>query len=103
MFGNGMTAIFLQLRARQHFGVKGLLLCTGMRGYFFAKFGKCFAPLRAVTFGFCDLFEKFTMLVMIFFEQVEYLRHTYVDRKSTRLNSSHVRISYAVFCLKKKI
>src|SRR5436305_9037035 len=25
------------------------------------------------------------------------------DRKSTRLNSSHVRISYAVFCLKKKI
>src|SRR5699024_11878837 len=26
-----------------------------------------------------------------------------VDRKSTRLNSSHVSISYAVFCLKKKI
>src|SRR6266699_3045645 len=25
-----------------------------------------------------------------------------IDRKSTRLNSSHVRISYAVFCLKKK-
>src|SRR5690554_5740200 len=29
-------------------------------------------------------------------------RHLGVDRKSTRLNSSHVRISYAVFCLKKK-
>src|SRR5690625_5398490 len=29
----------------------------------------------------------------------EYLRR---DRKSTRLNSSHVAISYAVFCLKKK-
>src|SRR5690606_41758623 len=27
---------------------------------------------------------------------------TYGDRKSTRLNSSHVKISYAVFCLKKK-
>src|SRR5690606_40891352 len=26
-----------------------------------------------------------------------------LDRKSTRLNSSHVKISYAVFCLKKKI
>src|SRR5690349_23644590 len=26
----------------------------------------------------------------------------YQDRKSTRLNSSHVEISYAVFCLKKK-
>src|SRR3989442_8262276 len=28
--------------------------------------------------------------------------HRERDRKSTRLNSSHVRISYAVFCLKKK-
>src|SRR5690625_6637442 len=28
--------------------------------------------------------------------------HTAQDRKSTRLNSSHVAISYAVFCLKKK-
>src|SRR5690606_29998320 len=27
---------------------------------------------------------------------------TFLDRKSTRLNSSHVKISYAVFCLKKK-
>src|SRR5690625_6715970 len=27
---------------------------------------------------------------------------TVIDRKSTRLNSSHVAISYAVFCLKKK-
>src|SRR5437870_11394296 len=26
----------------------------------------------------------------------------FIDRKSTRLNSSHVAISYAVFCLKKK-
>src|SRR3989442_2689486 len=30
------------------------------------------------------------------------LAEGYLDRKSTRLNSSHVRISYAVFCLKKK-
>src|SRR5207253_10227062 len=29
-------------------------------------------------------------------------RHPKGDRKSTRLNSSHVAISYAVFCLKKK-
>src|SRR3712207_7208213 len=28
--------------------------------------------------------------------------HTIADRKSTRLNSSHANISYAVFCLKKK-
>src|SRR3712207_8160007 len=29
-------------------------------------------------------------------------RHGKLDRKSTRLNSSHANISYAVFCLKKK-
>src|SRR3712207_9384978 len=31
---------------------------------------------------------------------ITYLAH--IDRKSTRLNSSHANISYAVFCLKKK-
>src|ERR1035438_10824529 len=31
-----------------------------------------------------------------------YLRIDHIDRKSTRLNSSHLGISYAVFCLKKK-
>src|SRR5690349_23892280 len=30
------------------------------------------------------------------------LHYWKIDRKSTRLNSSHVEISYAVFCLKKK-
>src|SRR3712207_8822292 len=30
------------------------------------------------------------------------LRERFRDRKSTRLNSSHANISYAVFCLKKK-
>src|SRR5690606_41991239 len=30
------------------------------------------------------------------------LRGERLDRKSTRLNSSHVKIAYAVFCLKKK-
>src|SRR5437773_8494492 len=30
------------------------------------------------------------------------LKHVEADRKSTRLNSSHITISYAVFCLKKK-
>src|SRR5690554_7448513 len=36
-------------------------------------------------------------------KELRILNHeTVIDRKSTRLNSSHVRISYAVFCLKKK-
>src|SRR5258708_22609332 len=35
-------------------------------------------------------------------QQVGHHRHHEGDRKSTRLNSSHQIISYAVFCLKKK-
>src|SRR2546430_13189306 len=34
--------------------------------------------------------------------QSEQVRSQPLDRKSTRLNSSHSQISYAVFCLKKK-
>src|SRR5690242_21606667 len=34
--------------------------------------------------------------------QVRRRRVAHTDRKSTRLNSSHMSISYAVFCLKKK-
>src|SRR5690606_39608841 len=42
--------------------------------------------------------------VLGFSVSVEYIQSLVVDidRKSTRLNSSHVKISYAVFCLKKK-
>src|SRR5690554_4831980 len=36
------------------------------------------------------------------FPHLTVLENVTLDRKSTRLNSSHVRISYAVFCLKKK-
>src|SRR3712207_7073046 len=35
-------------------------------------------------------------------DRVHRLRLPIADRKSTRLNSSHANISYAVFCLKKK-
>src|SRR3712207_8025333 len=36
-------------------------------------------------------------------ERFEEVSRKVADRKSTRLNSSHANISYAVFCLKKKI
>src|SRR3712207_8544059 len=35
-------------------------------------------------------------------EELAHPRGAQLDRKSTRLNSSHANISYAVFCLKKK-
>src|SRR3712207_8745336 len=54
------------------------------------------------TFGqvlMCPTYCPSSHLVLAF-----HLRHMFqVDRKSTRLNSSHANISYAVFCLKKKI
>src|SRR5690554_1860691 len=43
--------------------------------------------------------EKFVVALAYKFSRP---RITFKDRKSTRLNSSHVRSSYAVFCLKKK-
>src|SRR3712207_8223256 len=36
-------------------------------------------------------------------ERAAHLLDEHLDRKSTRLNSSHANISYAVFCLKKKV
>src|SRR5690554_7270960 len=42
------------------------------------------------------LFKNF--LLLDFYKKTQNISN--VDRKSTRLNSSHVRISYAVFCLK---
>src|SRR5690606_40025393 len=42
---------------------------------------------------------RFIMVAMMDLSGLEELL---TDRKSTRLNSSHVKISYAVFCLKKK-
>src|SRR5690606_29147443 len=49
-----------------------------------------------------DSEEEFDQLNITFMRQKHHLAD-FVDRKSTRLNSSHVKISYAVFCLKKKI
>src|SRR5690625_6942629 len=51
-----------------------------------------------------DGYDTVKRNVVLSFEEYKKLRD-YVknkDRKSTRLNSSHVAISYAVFCLKKK-
>src|SRR2546422_4547065 len=40
--------------------------------------------------------------IPLFLRRICFLVQTSLDRKSTRLNSSHGYISYAVFCLKKK-
>src|SRR3989442_8645261 len=55
--------------------------------------------------SFCFHLSSLSLLTQEMVQGTEMLllsQQTEGDRKSTRLNSSHVRISYAVFCLKKK-
>src|SRR5438270_12732844 len=65
-------------------------------------------PPRSTLFPYTTLFrsEKEMITCPITKEKVEKSKAIAVktkrDRKSTRLNSSHSQISYAVFCLKKK-
>src|SRR5947209_11218358 len=66
-------------------------------------------PPRSTLFPYTTLFrspdfyEKNRVNVLYErFVQVSGTKRSYRDRKSTRLNSSHANISYAVFCLKKK-
>src|SRR5690606_41352105 len=51
-------------------------------------------------FKFCAVYKKSLKNYEKVFYALAYMARG--DRKSTRLNSSHVKISYAVFCLKKK-
>src|SRR3989442_4781012 len=64
-----------------------------------------YPPGEAACAGNCNVLQKLTLgdpvLLLTLAGLLNERRST--DRKSTRLNSSHVRISYAVFCLKKKI
>src|SRR3712207_7501589 len=48
-----------------------------------------------------ELFDE-DVITAMFNQYIEILEALPEDRKSTRLNSSHANISYAVFCLKKK-
>src|SRR2546427_10809446 len=77
-------------------------------------------PPRSTLFPYTTLFRSHPPLRLVFAKRslapliiehdalrklAELLRQdprNHVDRKSTRLNSSHSQISYAVFCLKKK-
>src|SRR2546430_12431120 len=64
-------------------------------------------PPRSTLFPYTTLFRSFISLTPIFILGLASLfawaaRLWPEDRKSTRLNSSHSQISYAVFCLKKK-
>src|SRR5262245_64797731 len=64
-------------------------------------------PPRSTLFPYTTLFRSFSSRFFaacgIYLTSTDRYRHGQLpDRKSTRLNSSHLGISYAVFCLKKK-
>src|SRR5215475_14114512 len=66
-------------------------------------------PPRSTLFPYTTLFRSCRNGLALrperHLQASRHLRHRHrgrEDRKSTRLNSSHVKISYAVFCLKKK-
>src|SRR5690606_40954170 len=50
----------------------------------------------------CMMGEKVVKIPKLTVAKMKEIIRVTEDRKSTRLNSSHVKISYAVFCLKKK-
>ena len=90
--------------------------CSSSLIFFFFFFLMIRRPPRSTLFPYTTLFRSVIKWRLIrlhvnisqysynYLEQYFRMHHDYtlVDRKSTRLNSSHLVISYAVFCLKKK-
>src|SRR5256885_16299310 len=86
-------------------------------GNFFFFFLMIRRPPRSTLFPYTTLFRSFTFSKLVKLIAIWDIRNSTLsiisprmistdewaaDRKSTRLNSSHLVISYAVFCLKKK-
>src|SRR5256885_15100428 len=92
--------------------------CTGnsFRKYIIFFFLMIRRPPRSTLFPYTTLFRSvlaavadLERLAVVALAPAHVARHVHIrqeehlDRKSTRLNSSHLVISYAVFCLNKKI
>src|SRR5690606_40145033 len=78
------------------FGGVGNLWGTLIGGFGLGIFNKLLEPWAGAVLA------KILILVFIILFIQRHKQGLFPDRKSTRLNSSHVKISYAVFCLKKK-
>src|SRR3712207_8724511 len=63
----------------------------------YADFERCAFVILASFFAYYVVFDLLPVAGPTF-----YYKAVGLDRKSTRLNSSHANISYAVFCLKKR-
>src|SRR5689334_23962351 len=91
--------------------IVAFILCFAVSVFFFFFFLMIRRPPRSTLFPYTTLFRSGTAGLSLSDERVMALLRdragnlwigSRADRKSTRLNSSHSSISYAVFCLKKK-
>src|SRR3712207_7035432 len=90
------------------------MICIALWSHFF--FLMIRRPPRSTLFPYTTLFRSYAAMgeqrkLVVYLAPAcasQILEHSHTshhgtsDRKSTRLNSSHANISYAVFCLKKK-
>src|SRR5690554_7369465 len=94
MIAKWLTRIYVMFACLMLFGLTGLLL---------ESLTVSLLPFLALLLcGYVGLFTLWWMGNLHQRVLTEQVIKESSDRKSTRLNSSHVRISYAVFCLKKK-
>src|SRR6266446_9113925 len=77
-------------------------VCLFFLSFLFFFFLMIRRPPRSTLFPYTTLFRSRTAPACLRGCPVNYEAYALRDRKSTRLNSSHLVISYAVFCLKKK-
>src|SRR2546427_9419306 len=86
-----------QPRALPEIGVASIQRCFGRSARSFLDFDNPHSIMSGTNQPYIHKFIADSL-----FDFDEGKLHGYEDRKSTRLNSSHSQISYAVFCLKKK-
>src|SRR3712207_6029598 len=94
---------FAQVISKQQEGLR--ILTQGWSGAyrdFFSPFAYAREGLRSVQRATRQGLEATQQIARQGLQATEQVAQQGVDRKSTRLNSSHANISYAVFCLKKK-
>src|ERR1039457_7346538 len=78
-------------------------MCVSVICLFCCFFFNDTATTEIYTLSLHDALPIFEQVLLGPFDHFDGVtEHLFTDRKSTRLNSSHLVISYAVFCLKKK-
>src|SRR5690625_1153674 len=91
-----LGGLFFGIVAGSIYSIIGLTLSSIIVYFFLHRTPKTFHHILSIKDKVLGRDTNFSK------SQITWLRLIPLDRKSTRLNSSHVAISYAVFCLKKK-